>query len=117
MRFSAPVAIGLVIGAFIFTSLYVLYCTVQYISMRSWTLYCFLQYTSHMEQQKSQILQIRLSAPEKKGFDLAASLAGISLSSWVRERLRLSAIRELEGAGRRVPFVPEVPPGGRNVRA
>lgn len=61
---------------------------------------------------KSEVLQIRISDSEKEGFDLAATLAGISLSSWVRERLRLTAIRELEGAGRRVPFVPEILMGG-----
>jgi hypothetical protein len=61
---------------------------------------------------KSEILQIRVTDTEKEGFELAAMLAGISVSSWVRERLRLSAIRELESAGRRVPFVPEIPLGG-----
>lgn len=61
---------------------------------------------------KSEVLQIRISALEKDGFELAALLAGISVSSWVRERLRLAAIRELESAGRRVPFVPEIPLGG-----
>ena len=65
---------------------------------------------------KSEILQIRISDSEKEGFELAALLAGISLSSWVRERLRLTAIRELESAGRRVPFVPEMPLGGPNAR-
>jgi hypothetical protein len=66
---------------------------------------------------KSEVLQIRISDAEKEGFGLAALLAGISLSSWVRERLRLTAIRELEGAGRKVPFVPGVPMGGTNGRA
>jgi hypothetical protein len=66
---------------------------------------------------KTEILQIRISESEKEGFELAAALAGISLSSWVRERLRLTAIRELESAGRRVPFVPEVPIGGSDGRA
>jgi hypothetical protein len=61
---------------------------------------------------KTEILQIRVTDSEKEGFELAAVLAGISLSSWVRERLRLTAIRELESAGRRVPFVPEIPIGG-----
>jgi len=67
-----------------------------------------------MDANKSQILQIRLTNAEKEGFELAAALAGISLSSWVRERLRLTAIRELEGAGRRVPFIPAVPLGVSN---
>jgi hypothetical protein len=62
---------------------------------------------------KSELLQLRITDAEKEGFELAALLAGVSLSSWVRERLRLTAIRELEGAGRRVPFVPEIPLGGR----
>jgi uncharacterized protein (DUF1778 family) len=61
---------------------------------------------------KTQVLQIRISEEEKQGFEIAAMMSGISLSSWVRERLRLNAIRELEGAGKRVPFVPEIPLGG-----
>ena len=68
-------------------------------------------------KQKTESLLVRITSGEKEGFELAAALAGISLSSWVRERLRLTAIRELEGAGRRVPFVPEIPMGGSNGRA
>ena len=68
-------------------------------------------------KQKTELLQLRLSPGEKDGFELAATLAGVSLSSWGRERLRLAAIRELEGAGRRVPFVPEIPLGGANGRS
>jgi hypothetical protein len=55
--------------------------------------------------EKNQTLQIRLTFAEKAGFMEAASLAGIPMSSWVRERLRLSAIRELESAGRKIPFI------------
>jgi len=72
-----------------------------------------MQYIMPMKP-KSEVLQIRISDLEKEGFELAAVLAGISLSSWVRERLRLASIRELEGAGRKVPFVPEVYTGGKN---
>ena len=54
---------------------------------------------------KEQVLQIRLSVEEKQGFAAAAELAGIPLSSWVRERLRLAAIRDLESAGQQIPFV------------
>jgi uncharacterized protein (DUF1778 family) len=67
------------------------------------------------EQPKAEILQIRLSPSEKAGIAQAAAVAGISLSSWVRERLRLAAIRDLEGAGLRVPFVDELPLGIGNV--
>ena len=54
---------------------------------------------------KERVLQIRISDDEKRGFSAAASLAGIPLSSWVRERLRLAAIRDLESAGQKIPFV------------
>jgi hypothetical protein len=54
-------------------------------------------------------LQIRLQPEEKQAFEESANLAGIALSSWVRERLRAAAIRELEGAGRSAPFVQRVP--------
>lgn len=67
-------------------------------------------------KSKSEVLQIRIEQAEKEGFELAAALAGISLSSWVRERLRLTAIRELESAGRKVPFVPQIPIGGSGER-
>ena len=46
-----------------------------------------------------------MSQQEKQGFREAAELSGIGLSTWIRERLRMAAIRELESAGRRVPFV------------
>jgi hypothetical protein len=62
-----------------------------------------MQYTLAMP--KAQVLQIRLTDEEKQGFSAAAHLAGIPLSSWVRERLRLAAIRDLESAGQKIPFV------------
>jgi len=67
-------------------------------------------------KDKSEVLHIRITGSEKEGFELAAALAGISLSSWVRERLRLTAIRELESAGRKVPFVPHIPLGASGER-
>ena len=60
---------------------------------------------------KGQTLQIRLTEAEKHGFQMAADLAGIALSSWVRERLRLAAIRDLESAGQKVPFIPPISGG------
>ena len=64
-----------------------------------------------MAKTKTESLLIRLTPSEKDGFIEATRLAGIPLSSWVRERLRLAAIRELESAGRQVPFVAEIPLG------
>lgn len=66
------------------------------------------------ENRQSLALPIRVRPSEKDSFQQCADLAGISLSSWVRERLRLAAIRELESAGRPVPFVEEIPLGGAN---
>ena len=57
---------------------------------------------------KVEAIEIRVQPEEKRGFRDAAEIAGISLSSWVRERLRLAAIRELESAGRTVPFIPPI---------
>jgi hypothetical protein len=66
---------------------------------------------------KEQVLQIRLTDDEKRGFAAAAQLAGIPLSSWVRERLRLAAIRDLESAGQKVPFIRPIHlEGARNER-
>ena len=58
---------------------------------------------------KSQFIKIRLTPEEKQAFQQAAELAGIALSAWMRERLRLMAIRELEGAGYSIPFIQRIP--------
>ncbi len=54
---------------------------------------------------KTETVQIRITPAEKQGFSAAADLAGIPVSSWVRERLRLAAIRDLESAGLKILFV------------
>jgi hypothetical protein len=64
---------------------------------------------------KDKVLQIRLTEDEKLGFETAADLAGIPISSWVRERLRLACIRDLESAGQKIPFIKPVKIGGENV--
>ena len=58
---------------------------------------------------KSKLIQLRLQPEEKQAFQQAANLAGIALSAWIRERLRLVAIRELEGAGYSIPFIQRIP--------
>ena len=58
---------------------------------------------------RTELLQLRLRPKEKQAFQEAASIAGISLSAWVRERLRTAAIRDLERSGRTVPFISPVP--------
>lgn len=52
-----------------------------------------------------EYLEIRVRSDEKRAFRNAAELAGIPLSTWIRERLRQVAIRELEAVGRSIPFL------------
>lgn len=54
---------------------------------------------------RSGRLEIRLEPKEKEGFEKAAAIAGLPLSSWVRERLRRAARQELEDAGEGIPFL------------
>lgn len=54
---------------------------------------------------RNEDLLVKLKADEKEAFRDAADLAGVSLSSWVRERLRRMAIRELEEASRPIAFL------------
>ena len=57
---------------------------------------------------KSASLLLRLTPSEKEGFAEAATVAGIPLTVWIRERLRRVAVRELEEANRQVAFLKEV---------
>jgi hypothetical protein len=58
-----------------------------------------------VEDSKTQYLQVRVTSSEKEGFDQAANLAGVPLSTWVRERLRAIARQELKEFGEVVPFI------------
>ena len=50
-------------------------------------------------------LEIRVQSLEKQAFRDAADLAGIPLATWVRERLRLASIKELEAVGHPIAFL------------
>jgi uncharacterized protein (DUF1778 family) len=54
---------------------------------------------------KSEFIKLRLDPEEKQAFQEAADLAGVSLSAWIRERLRKSARIELEDAGQQIAFL------------
>jgi uncharacterized protein (DUF1778 family) len=58
-----------------------------------------------LPHMRTTTIQIRLLPNEKDAFERAAELSGISVSAWVRERLRSAAIRELESAGQTASFV------------
>lgn len=53
-------------------------------------------------------LLVMLEPSEKEAFKDAADLAGVSLSSWARERLRRMAVRELEEAAHPIAFLKHI---------
>jgi hypothetical protein len=57
---------------------------------------------------KDYNLQVRLSGAERAAFEDAARVAGLSISAWVRDRLRRTAREELQSAGIKVPFIEEI---------
>lgn len=54
---------------------------------------------------RDDYLELRLGVLEKQAFRDAAKLAGLPLSTWVRERLRRAAIRELEEVAHPIAFL------------
>lgn len=54
---------------------------------------------------KTATFKIRLTEHEKKAFQDAAELSGISLAAWMRDRLRRAATRELEDAAQEIAFL------------
>jgi hypothetical protein len=62
------------------------------------------------DELRSEDLLVKLMVDEKEAFKDAAQLAGVPLSSWVRERLRRVAIRELEEAARPIAFLRHLSP-------
>lgn len=58
-----------------------------------------------VSELRNEDLLVKLLADEKEAFKDAASLAGVSLSTWVRERLRQVAIRELQSASQPIAFL------------
>jgi uncharacterized protein (DUF1778 family) len=54
---------------------------------------------------KEEYFEMRLDTAEKEAFRDAAKMAGMSLSGWVRDRLRRIARKELEEMNRPVAFM------------
>lgn len=62
--------------------------------------------TAKRSRDKKDVpLNIRVGATEKQAFSRAAEIAGIALSAWIRERLRVAAYRELDNVGEPAPFL------------
>ena len=64
-------------------------------------------------EKKIVPLNLRVAAAEKKAFERAAQIAGIALSAWIRERLRVAAMRELDNVGEVAPFLGAPQEGNR----
>lgn len=62
---------------------------------------------------RTERFEMRLSSKEREAFQLAADLSGSSISTWIRDRLRRIARRELEEADLAVPFLPPLPTHAR----
>jgi hypothetical protein len=57
------------------------------------------------DELRTEDLLVKLKTDEKEAFKDAANLAGVSLSTWVRERLRRVAVKELKEAAHPVAFL------------
>ena len=57
------------------------------------------------DEKKIVPFNIRVAESEKVAFERAAEVAGVSVSAWVRERLRKAAKADLQEAGQPVPFL------------
>jgi hypothetical protein len=53
---------------------------------------------------KSESILLKMTTDEKQGFTDAATTAGVPLSVWIRERLRLVAAKELKAAGKSIAW-------------
>lgn len=52
-----------------------------------------------------EYIELRVTTAEKQAFRDAAEYTGIPMATWMRERLRRIAARELNGADRPVAFL------------
>lgn len=54
---------------------------------------------------KDYNLQVRLTHAEKDTIRVAAEASGLSVSAWLRDRVRKVARNELQSSGIKVPFL------------
>lgn len=55
--------------------------------------------------KKSASMLLRVDPEEKAAFEMCAEISGITLSAWMRERLRACSVRELTEVNVRAPFL------------
>ena len=54
--------------------------------------------------RKARYIQVRATDAERETFGMAADLEGLSMSAWIRNRLRAAAKNELAAAGKKAPI-------------
>ena len=54
---------------------------------------------------KDYNLQVRLTQAERETLNAVSTACGLSVSAWVRDRLRKAAREELQSSGIKVPFL------------
>ena len=57
------------------------------------------------EDTLSESVLLPMQPREKEAFTNASDLAGVPLSAWMRERLRLAAREELDRVGQKAAFI------------
>lgn len=67
--------------------------------------FCISFIITFANMNKEKQIIIRVTEKEKEGFERASDIAGISLSAWARQKLRTSAIAELQNVGETAPFL------------
>lgn len=58
---------------------------------------------------KDERIIIRLSADEKSGFERAAEISGLGLSTWARQVLKAAAIKQHKVVGEKISFIKAKP--------
>jgi hypothetical protein len=59
-------------------------------------------------KKQNRVIQIRVTEDEKQSFLMAAAIAGVSQSAWIRERLRMACIKDIESTGNKVPLLKDI---------
>jgi len=61
-----------------------------------------------LEKVKGEYMELRLDVAEKEAFVKAAEISGMSLSGWVRDRLRRASKKELQDMNMPVAFLDRI---------
>lgn len=68
--------------------------------------------TADESDRKGRYIQVRATDAERETFGMAADLEGLTMSAWIRNRLRAAAKSELAAAGEKAPISAVQKPNG-----